>query len=129
MTFKITPQVSKNSATPAQKLGVSTLPKEGIEKVKESWQEWNTSGKLSSSRRQSLKLESLQTLAKDLAQGDPSLSGKVDFATKEFFKRGLHLGNNCVQNLINCYCNFVEEFSGLEVLADEQLLSNTWRSQ
>jgi hypothetical protein len=100
-----------------------------VAKVKESWREWNTSSSLSSSQRQNLKIKSLESLAKELVKNDEAASDKVERVTQDFFGHGLDKSINGVQTLLNHYCNFVDQLSAdLVPLADEQLVSNTWRS-
>jgi len=113
----------------------STLPSKeakpflSVDKVIEHWQQWNTS-RISSSERQNRKLQSLESLAKELACKDPAVSENVERVTKNFFAQGHDKKSaNPVQTLLNHYRNFVDEISDhLEELADEQLVSNTWRS-
>lgn len=124
MKIEMPPSSVSNTAPRTQENHFSPA----VEKVKKSWKEWNTS-RISSAERQGRKIESLNTLAKELASKDQTARKSVEQVERDFFAQGLDKSVNAVKTLLNHYCNFADSIADqLAELADEQLMSNSWRS-
>jgi hypothetical protein len=95
--------------------------------LKAQWRDWNTDRNISSGKRNEKKIASLLGLVRSLTRDNQDLTAMVEGVTHDFYKKGFHLQNNGVENLLNDYVKYAPELSlPLSQLAAE--VDNTWRS-